>query len=243
MTTNFFRRFPRFEILQPAESAGCPGPRIALFCKKIMIRPLILLCILTKSVTAGWQIHNVPEVTKGDYHSPERVTMTYDKNVAGHETLTEALLALKAQGKIGKLDFIRPHPFTEEDEFQRELIAAFKELAPEDWAAAERSAGNMHSPKIRALRRYLSEAFIRTSLAKEISRDLAPYGMVITEFGQEKLSYEQVHGKRMIRAIFHVSVAPKKEAEQAGAGQPATRPESKSEGGHKPQPEAEGRSR
>ncbi len=31
--------------------------------------------------------------------------------------------------------------------------------------------------------------------------------------------------------------------EQAGTGQPATRPESKSEGGDKPQPEAEGRSR
>jgi hypothetical protein len=35
----------------------------------------------------------------------------------------------------------------------------------------------------------------------------------------------------------------KKQAEQDGAGQPATRPESKSEGGDKPRPEAEGRSR
>lgn len=35
----------------------------------------------------------------------------------------------------------------------------------------------------------------------------------------------------------------KEEFERAGAGQPATRPESKSEGGDKPQPEAEGRSR
>ena len=32
-------------------------------------------------------------------------------------------------------------------------------------------------------------------------------------------------------------------SEQAGTGQPATRPESKSEGSDKPQPEAEGRSR
>jgi hypothetical protein len=35
----------------------------------------------------------------------------------------------------------------------------------------------------------------------------------------------------------------KQKGEQAGSGQPATRPESKSEGGDKPQPEAEGRSR
>jgi hypothetical protein len=34
-----------------------------------------------------------------------------------------------------------------------------------------------------------------------------------------------------------------REAEQGGTGQPATRPESKSEGGDKPQPESEGRSR
>ncbi len=33
------------------------------------------------------------------------------------------------------------------------------------------------------------------------------------------------------------------ESEQSGAGQPATRPESKSEGGDKPQPDSEGRSR
>jgi hypothetical protein len=37
--------------------------------------------------------------------------------------------------------------------------------------------------------------------------------------------------------------AKQKQAEQAGTGQPATRPESKSEGRDKPQPESEGRSR
>ena len=37
--------------------------------------------------------------------------------------------------------------------------------------------------------------------------------------------------------------AKKPKAEQAGTGQPATRPQSKSEGSQKPQPEAEGRSR
>ena len=42
----------------------------------------------------------------------------------------------------------------------------------------------------------------------------------------------------------HLDLSPEtKEGEQAGSGQPAARPESKSEGGDKPQPEAEGRSR
>jgi hypothetical protein len=44
--------------------------------------------------------------------------------------------------------------------------------------------------------------------------------------------------RNLLRTIIR-----KMNAEQAGTGQPATSPESKSEGSHKPQPEAEGRSR
>ena len=45
------------------------------------------------------------------------------------------------------------------------------------------------------------------------------------------------------RSFEFLAEAPKAPAEQAGTVQPATRPESKSEGSDKPQPEAEGRSR
>jgi hypothetical protein len=41
----------------------------------------------------------------------------------------------------------------------------------------------------------------------------------------------------------HLPSKKSDKAEQGGTGQPATRPESKSEGLHKPQPESEGRSR
>ena len=45
------------------------------------------------------------------------------------------------------------------------------------------------------------------------------------------------------RTSEELSATATNQAEQDGTGQPATRPESKSEGGDKPQPEAEGRSR
>jgi len=48
--------------------------------------------------------------------------------------------------------------------------------------------------------------------------------------------------KNALSVVTRLLVA-EKPAEQAGTGQPATRAESKSEGGDKPQPEAEGRSR
>jgi hypothetical protein len=61
-----------------------------------------------------------------------------------------------------------------------------------------------------------------------------------------KLKSEKIAGLQFvtvltIKGVKIGFVLPK--AEQAGAGQPATRPEPKSEGGDKSQPEAEGRSR
>lgn len=50
----------------------------------------------------------------------------------------------------------------------------------------------------------------------------------------------KVHGAKNLQEL---SSQVKTKTEQAGAGQPATRPESKLEGSDKPQPEAEGRSR
>jgi hypothetical protein len=47
----------------------------------------------------------------------------------------------------------------------------------------------------------------------------------------------------VIFILVGANIKPIEDAEQAGTGQPATRPESKSEGGDKPQPDAEGRSR
>lgn len=62
--------------------------------------------------------------------------------------------------------------------------------------------------------------------------------------GRYWLTVEQI-GKKDYRKVFIEKYYEtiKKLAEQAGAGQPATRPQSKSEGGDKPQPKSEGRSR
>ncbi len=58
--------------------------------------------------------------------------------------------------------------------------------------------------------------------------------------GYKRIVIEQAYASG--RGI-HLEYPEQKHAEQAGTGQPATRPESKSESSDKPQPEAEGRSR
>jgi hypothetical protein len=57
-------------------------------------------------------------------------------------------------------------------------------------------------------------------------------------YSQGTLHLSHLPGYFWTSAMFESTTA-----EQAGTGQPATRPESKSEGSDKPQPEAEGRSR
>jgi hypothetical protein len=182
---------------------------------KSKLLTLASIFLISSSAFAGWRVHYIPEQRVGDYPSPERVTIIYSQDASGYETLTDTLTAIKAEGKIEQLHGFRPHPFTESPDFQKELKAAFEELAPKEWAAAEKSAGNIHNPKISPLRKHLFKAFMHTSLAKEMTRDLKPFGLIITDFGVEKLRYEQENGKRMVRGMFHISVSLKQDAEQA----------------------------
>ena len=69
----------------------------------------------------------------------------------------------------------------------------------------------------------------------EYSKAIEHLEHTIQDFTEAKLD-----ATTMQRALAKLK---KQKAEQVGAGQPATRPESKSEGSDNPQPEAEGRSR
>jgi hypothetical protein len=76
---------------------------------------------------------------------------------------------------------------------------------------------------------------------KQLDRDFASRGIIgYVPEGVAGGDYE----RWILRSEIGGSDKPaEKEGEQAGTGQPATRSESDSEGGDKPQPEAEGRSR
>jgi len=60
----------------------------------------------------------------------------------------------------------------------------------------------------------------------------AKHGFDVARIVDAARKRQEASGRRIIR-----------QGEQAGTGQPATRPESKLEGGDNPQPESEGRSR
>jgi hypothetical protein len=96
----------------------------------------------------------------------------------------------------------------------------------------------------------LNESVVRARFTESVCMDsrkeewsYAPFAIGTVYFvggGRQTFSL-YLSGISIAGHLFSVPHKPK--AEQAGTGQPATRPESKSEGGDKPQPEAEGRSR
>lgn len=96
--------------------------------------------------------------------------------------------------------------------------------------------------------------FHRVVSTKEdrIELELRPKFMIVVESGDNAIEQwkrgEEINKPNPYVLTFRdgvptLSAAEPTKAEQAGAGQPATRAESKSESSDKPQPEAEGRSR
>jgi hypothetical protein len=96
----------------------------------------------------------------------------------------------------------------------------------------------------------LNESVVQTRFADSVCMDsrkqewhYAPFAMGTVYFvggGRQSFSLH-LSGISIAGHLFALPQKPK--AEQAGTGQPATRPESKTEGSDKPQPESEGRSR
>ena len=83
---------------------------------------------------------------------------------------------------------------------------------------------------------------IRISYAIRVIDDRLGLHQIVRSGVQQTPQEEALLKKRLLLGKRLLEL-DKTKAEQGGTGQPATRPESKSEGGDKPQPEAEGRSR
>lgn len=185
---------------------------------------LVICCTLVLPAWGGWRSHHIPAIQLDHYSRPVGVSLIYRKDVPeseiGGKTLIQVLQELETEGRVEIVRFMRPSSLTNAPAFQEELIEAFKQIAPKEWAAVEKSTGHMHNPSIKGLRPHLTEAFLKTTLAKQIAKDLAHFDLQITEFGQEKLSYFDEKGVRMIRGIFHVGVAHKNSLQPTGDSKP-----------------------
>ena len=105
------------------------------------------------------------------------------------------------------------------------------------WGSCLFSVHFGHSVVTNYERTYVARAL--KSVASDVSSERRDEYIKLAEAYEKRT----LNGAKLMLESEKVRLLNLKEAEQAGTGQPATRPESKSEGGDKPQPESEGRSR
>jgi hypothetical protein len=135
--------------------------------------------------------------------------------------------------------------FNNDPTIQAELLSEFKTRYSDILTEAFKSSGNMHNPKVLPLRSKFAECLLKTPTITKLNEALSAHGYSVKNVEFEKFEIDKKKEATPFYAVIWLILEPvnNEEAQQAGTGQPATRPESKSEGSDKPQPEAEGRSR
>ena len=123
------------------------------------------------------------------------------------------------QGKLSLTDAVNSVPkrvwlrnfrifLSEHDHLlQKEIHEFLSSNYPELHAAALNSAGNMHNPKVIALREPVKEAILATSLAKEINAALASRCEQLATTSYEKFIIWKKNGKPTYSAMVWLSTA------------------------------------
>lgn len=132
---------------------------------------------------------------------PEVARISLDDEIAANVRAYN----LGSQGTISL-----PSAWTSDRELQRDLMASFKKVAPRKLDAALKSAGNLHNPRINALRPHFEEALLGTSFAIRLNQKLGPLGIKLDGVEIEKFYFERANGEVCFHAFVWLKVVPVK---------------------------------
>lgn len=165
----------------------------------------IILTLLPFFAEAGWEARH--RHISGEPRAWIRFSEKPDPEFA---TFAEALAELKRQDQLQFLHGVNLAGMIETPEFQKELFAILKRLEPDVWNEAESSAGNLHNPKMVALRPVFEKAVLETEIVKKIAAEIEPHGLSVTEVSYEKLFFSDPDedGVRKLSAFVWLAVRP-----------------------------------
>ncbi len=144
-------------------------------------------------------------------------------------------------------DFATKWTFTIQNISDRTLNVA------QDWSIKENASTNLYVGSFDAGKKlsdmpygagsklFSESCHTPTQLKVEPGATINAVITVFADYDRDRLTLGVIEGDKRTAIGTLSKIAPK--GQQGGTGQPATRPESKSEGSDKPQPESEGRSR
>jgi hypothetical protein len=163
--------------------------------------------IITGSGLAGWEATEVvPKETgvKGDRY----VLIYHPDTDRGTKSIGKAIDNLSQAGHVYALQTLAIHGLIQDETFQKEVFEQLEKIAPELLAAATRSAGNMHNPKMTALRADFARAVMGTPTVTAFATALAAHGMKISRPSFEKLELHKKDQGHVFSCALWLSTEP-----------------------------------
>jgi hypothetical protein len=154
----------------------------------------IVLTLLLSTAKARWEAEDIASQFQVD--GARYVLCYHADGDRAAESLGKILPALAESGKLSFIHTLTIHDLVKDGTFQKEVFEQLEKIAPETLAAARRSAGNMHNPKMEALRDAFGKAVLQTPTVTALSAVFAAHGMKISKASFEKLELENEHGLR-----------------------------------------------
>ncbi len=172
---------------------------------KILQIVAIVIQFAVSSAHAGWEIRRIPG---SDGRTTSRVVLSrHTQPDRGEPTVDAALKNLSSSTEVSLVDMISIFDILSDDEFQKDVKEQLVQIAPNDMRAAERSAGNMHNPKMIVLHRHFEAAVMKTRLVGSLNTALARHSLEVTRVSHEKLSLIDHGGQRRFMCFLSLSVA------------------------------------
>ena len=165
--------------------------------------PVLLLLLCGSAAQANWATFIAPDDSP---YRPGRASIQYKPCDGDIPTFREAIDQLRVGGHLDRLEMITMHGATIEPHFQQELIEALEAHAPEEFAEARASAGNMHNPRLRALNDVVDDVVLQMPMVQRLDAELRAAGRQIFSVSHEKLALLDRDGELVVMIMLWLSV-------------------------------------
>lgn len=159
------------------------------------------VAVFNSHAYAGWEI--LPNRASSSGGQSEQVILKWvPEEEQGLPTFQAVLQKLDDDGRVGQIKHIYFVLRPSHEPFQTEILEQLEIIAPRELKEAMKSAGNMHNPKMTALRTSFEKAVLATPTVIQFKEHLARHDMEIRGLSFEKLFLFSAEGTKRFSCIM-----------------------------------------
>ncbi|RBP37761.1 hypothetical protein DES53_113144 [Roseimicrobium gellanilyticum] len=164
------------------------------------------MLVFSSKAKAGWDVSQT--AARESHGLPAQVVFVWVPGPAAeYPTMAVALQDVADDGKLNQLRLLSVTKLLSDDNFQKEVFQQLEAIAPKDLKEALESAGNMHNPKMTALRPSFEKAVLTTPTVLRFKEDLARHQLEIAGASCEKFSFATTGGSKRVFGFLTLTLA------------------------------------